>query len=512
MSRLSSKKIFISLAAVLTGGALALFFLYGALYAGALLFLQSLEGLRFEAEAAVFRQGRITDNLKASGLREVRLEPLAGKTAEVGFDSGFPYAFGRVRVSFIARPRGGTNGRVTLRITGRAGREVLAAKQVPLKEAAKGMSLEANLGQEVRRLEFWLRYRGDGALIVDRVNVSRPDSWPVRLWRYMRQIVSSPFWRFWKTESRFSPWRAYSLPRLYERVGLLRLTGRITKGGNGIYQKARLAYDYVSRRVANQDARQTCPDVGDTHWQVLVRGGGKCDTQARVLGDMLADLGLSSRVVWSGFKPLKSGTHSLLEVAFPTGWGVFDPYSGFALMGPGDRPLSFKEIHEKLRQGYPVQPGKDEPLSRADSIRAFFANQPRTLNNRRPFLGGYYDFPRVLRQWYGDNLQDQYLRALRKAMQAEPRKFALAKARNLHLFGRFEEAGTAYRQAEILLREPLYKAALAFYQAELALDQNRPKDACRRLRILLPKAPSDSWKRRLQEALSRWGCDGSEVR
>ena len=84
---------------------------------------------------------------------------------------------------------------------------------------------------------------------------------------------------------------------------------------------------------------------------------------------------------------------------------------------------------------------------------------------------------------------------------------SLAKARNLHLFGRFDQAEKAYGQAETALRAPLYKVALAFYQAELALTQKRPKEACRRLRALLPKAPSQSWRMRLQEALSRWGCE-----
>ncbi|RJX33857.1 MAG: transglutaminase domain-containing protein [Desulfarculus sp.] len=503
-----TKRIFIGVILGLSGGLLALALGYCALYAGALLFLNSLEGLFFEAEAAAaIKQGRIMDNPRGAGLREVRLEPAAGSAAELGFDSDFPYAFGRVRVRLVARPEGQAGGQVVLLITGRSGRGVLAQKQVLLDGAGQEISLEADMGLGIQRLEFWLRYRGKGALVVDCVKVSRPDPWPTRLWHYFRRIISSPFWCFWRTSDQDSPWRDHSLPDLYERVGLLRLTNRLTRGLNDIHQKAWQAYHYVFSRLADQWGRETCPYVGDTHWQVLVRGGGKCDTQAGVLGDMLAYLGLSSRVITSGFKPLNEDTHSVLEVAFPSGWGVFDPYLGFALMGPGGRPLSFREIGDRLGQKNPTPLRKGDPDTRENLLRAFYGNQPRTLNNRRPLVTGYNGLPRLAREWYGNNLQDHYLRDLRKEMKKEPPKLALARARNLHLFGRLAEAQRAYRRAEAVFKETLYKSAVAYYQAELALDQNKSPEACQRLRASWRDAHPPLWKGRLERALTRWGCN-----
>lgn len=491
----------------LSGGLLALALFYCALYAGALWFLNSLEKLFFEAEAAAtIKQGRILDNSGDAGLREVRLEPAAGSAAELGFDSYLPYAFGKVRVRFVARPEAGARGQVVLLITGRAGKGVLARQQVLVDGPVRELSLEADLGLGVERLEFWLQYRGQGALVVDCAQVSRPDPWPTLLWYYLRHIAGSPWWRFWQTGDQDSPWRDYSLPELYETVGLLRLTGRLARGQGDLYQKAWRVYDYVAGRLADQFADETYPYLGDSHWQVLVRGGAKCDTQAGVLGDLLAGLGLPSRVITSEFNPLNQETHSVLEVAFPTGWGVFDPYLGFALKGPGGRPLSFQEISEQLRRKHPAQLRRADPDTRDNLLRAFYSHQPHTLNNRRPFVTRYYDLPLVVRDWYGDNLQDHYLRDLGREMKPDPQKFALAKARNLHLFGRFEQAQRAYGRAAKALHDDQYRSSLAFYQAELALDQNKPAEACQRLEALWRRSDSPSWQDRLQRARTRWGC------
>lgn len=500
------KKIFSSAAIVCA----LLLLIYGGVFGSALWFLRSVEDRFFEAEAAHFEGGSIIDMPKASGLRVLGLAPAQGKRAELGFDARIKYCLGRVRARFhfLPNPPGAkTPASVSLRITQRGAKHPLVSRRVTAKELSQGQALvEANLDGEIMRLEFWLLAQGPGQLVVDRLQVERPGAISWWISAAGRMAGSRP-WPFWSLEAK-GPFAQYDLARLYQRASFLTLNQRLLAGLQSQPEKALKLFGFVQDRLAQIRARDSVPDMGDDHWDVLVRGGAQCDTQARVLGDMAGGMGLASRVTCARMIPANEGEHCFLEMALGGKWVYLDPYMGlvFAKGSPTDL-AGLRDLKNRpgLLEHHPLLQ-KAEPDQQAN-IQALFNNPPRVLNNRQPWLTDQAVCPGFIWNLWSRRLQDMYLRQVDEKLSTEPAKAALVRGRHLHLWGRLAQAEAAYAQAMALTSGGVYPKAALYYLAWLDWDRGEKKQACGRLAKIRLSGPDDIWARRVKELSAKAGCE-----
>jgi hypothetical protein len=467
-------------------------------------FLRSLECHGFSAESAHIQGGVITTGDWTHG-RAVLLAGGQEGEASVGFSEPVRFWLGRVRAAFRLRHRptpgdrtAGPVASLHINIRGRA--QPLARRLLSAGELASGRAwVECDLGQAHQRLEFWLTYWGEGPLWLDSLEISRPGWWGAAAGR----LLASPDPALWDP-LRNGPWRhldGSAMPAAYHRTGFIGLSRRLTRGLAGRHQQARALYRYVARQLAMGPAKEGIPALhrNRSHWDILAGGLALCDTQARVLGELVGRAGFVSRVTCADFQPVSPASHCVLEIMTGRGWAVADPFLGLAFYDrESKRLLGFPAVANDpgLLVAHPKYRELNDKLQK--ELLAFFANPREVLNERQPYPAADTAMPGWLWRFWARRLQDHYLQRVELELNDPPR-MALVRARHLELFGRNREALRHYRLAVAANRPPRRSAAV-YHLARLQGRLDRAGD-CRRYQALVPAGKG--WDRRARRALGQ---------
>ena len=295
------------------------------------------------------------------------------------------------------------------------------------------------------------------------------------------------------------------LREVVRRVTLLELVSRLTENTGGQAQRAVRLFRFVADRVGGFPGSLARPNLGDSAWDVLVRGGGQCDEQAVVLGRLLACLGMPSRVLSGSFHPAAPGGHSILEDFLPTGPAVLDPYLRLCFTGGGGAPLGLEALREKpdAMAANPLFASANPDFQA--KVRAFFRNPVSNLAFIGPMLTGYEKLPDPIRRLWAGKVVQRYLNDLQSSLGSDPSLAHLARARVLHLLGRLAPARKYYQKAMEASSLPEHRRAVQSYLAWLDLDQGRKAQACELAAKLIREA-NDFWAARAEVLADRAGC------
>jgi hypothetical protein len=303
---------------------------------------------------------------------------------------------------------------------------------------------------------------------------------------------------------RNGPWRdldGSALPAAYHRAGFIGLSRRLTRGLAGRHQKALALYQYAARQLAMGPAKEGEPALfrNRSHWDILAGGLALCDTQARVLGELVGRAGFVSRVICADFQPVSAASHCVLEIMTSQGWAVADPFLGLAFYDRQvQRLLGFAAVADDpgLLMAHPNYRKLNDKLQK--ELLAFFGNPREVLNERQPYPAADTAMPGWLWRFWARRLQDHYLRRVELELKDPPR-MALVRARHLELFGRTREALRHYRLAVAANRPPRRSAAV-YHLTRLQGRLGRAVD-CPRYHALVPAG--GGWDRRARLALEQ---------
>lgn len=451
-------------------------------------FRRSLENRGLDAESAFFDHGAVRPAAGASGRQALFLDLGPGETAQVGFTDSIPVHLGRVRVAFEFLPAPGPGPRPALVLETKESRggRLLARKEIPAGRSAALAEavLRVDLGLGAKRLDYWLTAKGPGRLAVDAVRLQRGGWrwWALALWRSLGFAAGLADRSLWFDDK--------SAPALYQRAAFCELAHRLVSSEQqGDAELTRLAA-FVAERV--WPLQNPYPVLGPSTFSMLATGGELCDDQARILGDLAAALGMAARVSCSRFDPVLDGEHCVAEVLQQGRWRVLDPYLGLWFTMPDGSLAGFGQLRARPRlvANHPrvIARGPDF----VEQMEAFFANRPRVLNQRRRWVTGYDGLPTRLARFWTGLLQDFYLEHWARPREAGPAR-TYARARHLHLLGRFQAARRAYRAAGRAASNPSLLQACLYRRAWLALDMGKRERAKKLLETLLTSHRQGVW-------------------
>ncbi len=264
--------------------------------------------------------------------------------------------------------------------------------------ATRRVAVETDLGAGIKRLEFWLRHLGTGRLGVDGLVVERPDGRARRLRNLLVLALRHPGWPHGPAGAP-GPLAFYRLPELYERAALAQLAQRVVDGGRGTARQAERLFAWLHPRLGSFPGREACPDLGGSPWQILVRGAGQCDEQARLLGVLLGALGVASRLPWAAFARGQEGAAGCREAAVEGRWTFGAPYSGLVDGPPGRRAALAALAGDGSLLAQNPDWAAAGPDQRA-ALGALYHNRPYTLAENRPWPSRYLAEPGPARRFW----------------------------------------------------------------------------------------------------------------